>query len=469
MHEDLRQCLWFDTLAEQGNARTALEQDITADVAIVGAGYTGLWTAYHLLQLQPDLSVVILEAEHVGFGASGRNGGWLMGAIEGLDSYLAPCDPHTRALALGEVHAIPERAGAVLEREGIDCDFAHGGAVYAAARYPQQRALARAHLDSLRGAGHSEQDYRWLEADELAGRVRIAGASGAIYTPHVAAIQPAKLAAGLATACERLGARIFEGSRVIASGSQGLRTSSGSVRAPVVISAVEGYGAGGWPQGMYVLPFQSGMVATQPLPAAVWEEMGFTGRPVLSDYSRLSTYMQRTADDRLVFGARGNYRFGGAPISRFDANDPAFEMRRELARTFFPVLREVSFTHAWGGTLGISRRFAPHVVYDAASGTGTAGGYTGEGVGASFLFGQTLAELILSRDSLRTRLPWVLHGPAASTLRRWEPEPLRWLGFKAAWSIYGWEEAVLSGGRAGRWHQHLASLSARLVERILTP
>ncbi len=469
MHDDLRQCYWFDTLAAGIRTRPALQQDLDVDVAIAGAGYTGLWTAYHLKQLRPELSIAMLEAEHVGFGASGRNGGWLMGEIAGLDSYLAPCDPDLRALGYSEVHGIPARAGAVFAREGIDCDFAHGGAIFAAARYPEQLDMARAHLDGLRAAGHGEEDYRWLDAGELQQRARVSGGRGAIYTPHVAAIQPAKLVAGLAAVVEGLGVRICEASRVVASAPGELATAQGRVRAPVVISALEGYGADTDSGRPYILPFQSGMVATEPLSAALWEEIGLAGRPVLSDYSRLATYVQRTRDDRLVFGARGNYRFGGQPISHFAADDPAFETRRRLARTFFPVLEQVDFTHAWGGTLGIARRFAPHVVFDPASGQGTAGGYTGEGVGAAFLFGQTLAELILEQDTLCTRLPWVFRGSAASRLARWEPEPLRWLGFKAAWSIYGWEESVLGGGRAGSWHKRLASLAAQSVNRLLAP
>ncbi len=477
MHDDLRQCYWFDALAPVASARPALSRDIDVDVAIVGAGYTGLWTAYHLKQLEPGLSVVLLEAEHVGFGASGRNGGWLMGEIASLDSYLGACEADLRRVGYREVHSIPARVGEVLQSEGIDCDFAHAGAIYAAARYPEQLERARDHLQALRAAGHGEEDYRWLDAEELRQRSRVTGGEGAIYTPHVAAIQPAKLVRGLAAAVERLGAVIYEGSRVIAAGEGVLRTATGRVRAPVIISALEGYG-GDLPPGTaagdkgsrpYILPFQSGMVVTEPLSAAVWDEIGLAGRPVLADYSRQATYLQRTRDDRLVFGARGNYRFGGRPVSQFPAADPAFAMRRELARCFFPVLKQVAFTHAWGGTLGIARRFAPHVVFDSASGTGTAGGYTGEGVGASFLFAQTLAELVLGRETARCKLPWVFRGSAASVLRRWEPEPLRWLGFKAAWTIYAWEEALLKGGRAGRWHKQLAGMAANSLARVISP
>lgn len=468
MHKDLRDCYWFEGLSDQLVARPSLDGTVNADVAIIGAGYTGLWTAYHLKQLDPALSVVILEAEHAGFGASGRNGGWLMGAVEGLDNALAPCNAETRAVGHREVHAIPLRVGELIREEGIECDFVHGGAIYAAARYPEQLSMAHAHLDNLRAAGHAEQDYRWLDAAELEVYARISGASGAIFTPNVAAVQPARLATGLARVVERHGVSICERSKVLKARPGKLCTVSGTVKAPVIISAMEGYGSELLSMHRHILPFQSGMVATEPLSAAVWEEIGFHQRPVLADYSRLSTYMQRTADDRLVFGARGSYRFGGKPVSHFAANDPAFASRRALARKFFPVLEGAAFTHAWGGTLGIARRFAPHVAFDRASGLGTAGGYTGEGVGASFLFGQTLAELILQRETDRTRLPWVFPGDLARVLPRWEPEPLRWLGFKAAWSIYSWEESVHAGGRSWGWHKRLSRGAAELADRVLS-
>lgn len=467
-HKDLRDCYWFESLSGQQVTRDSLQGEISADVVVIGAGYTGLWTAYHLKRLDPALSVIVLEAEHAGFGASGRNGGWLMGAIEGLEDYLADCDADTRAAGYREVHAIPARALDVLRRENIDCDAVHGGAIYAAARYPEQLAMAQSHLDDLRAAGHSEDDYRWLDRDGLQARVNIAGAAGGIYTPHVAVVQPAKLVTGLANAVERLGVCIFENSRVVDAKGGQVQTSAGRVRAPVIISALEGYGTG--PEGIRgtILPFQSGMVVTEPLPAGTWREIGLQGRPALCDYSRLTTYVQRTADDRLVFGARGSYRFGGRPVSRFDGNGPEFEGRRALARRFFPVLEGARFTHAWGGTLGIPRCFAPHVVFDAASGLGTAGGYIGEGVGASFLFGETLAELVLQRETDRTRLPWVLRGNPRRVLRRWEPEPLRWLGFKLAWSIYSWEEKVCARGDAPAWRRKLAQRAAGKVKGFLS-
>lgn len=468
MHPDLRDCYWYDSLTEIVPPREPLRESIAADVAIIGAGYTGLWTAYHLKQLDPSLRVVIVEAEHVGFGASGRNGGWLMGAIEGLDDYLSDCDPETARIARQQVHGIVANAGAVIREEGIDCDFAHGGGVYAAARYPEQLGMARSQLHALWEAGHSESDYRWLEREELARVVRVQGGQGAIYTPHVAAIQPAKLAAGLARAVEARGVKIYENSPVTDFSAGEVHTTGGVVHAAMIVPAIEGFSNELPHMRRYILPFQSGMVVSEPLSADTWAQIGLEQRPVMCDFSRLATYLQRTADDRLAFGARGSYRFGGKSVSQFDPGAPEFAARRELARSFFPVLENAEFTHAWGGTLGIPRRFAPHVVYDEGAGLATAGGYVGEGVGASFLFGQTLAEKILHRESERTSLPWVFNAGMDKALQHWEPEPMRWLGFKAAWYLYAKEEVLYVAASTPPWRKNLARFMAETMERILS-
>ena len=399
MHEDLRACYWFEGLPGDPPVRPCLQEALEADVAIIGAGYTGLWAAYHLKRLDPDLSVVILEAEHAGFGASGRNGGWLMGAIEGLDKYLAPFDEETRVTGHRVVHGIPGSAGKVIQDEGIDCDFAHGGAIYAAARYPEQLARARAHLDELRSAGHGEADYRWLDAGELQTQVRISGAQGAVYTPNVAAIQPAKLAAGLAAAVERLGVRLFERSRVTQTRPGELHTASGRVRSPVIISAMEGYGSDVMSMRRHILPFQSGMVATEPLSPATWSEIGFASRPVLADYSRWSTYMQRTADNRLVF-INNDARYFYDLERDYSHHPKDYRSHFKLLVKLFPFLKGIKMTHHWGGRIGMTLNFLPsigrigkhkNVFYSM--------GYNGHGVAFSQLAGKMLAELLAGDQS----------------------------------------------------------------------
>ncbi|WP_185057602.1 NAD(P)/FAD-dependent oxidoreductase, partial [Pseudomonas chlororaphis] len=190
--------LWMDQLDEPLLARPSLEQDLDVDVAIIGAGYTGLWTAYYLKRLAPTLNIAIVEAQTAGFGASGRNGGWLMGNLLGEDRLLAGLSPEQRRASFDLLHGIPDEVAIVLEREGIDCDYRKGGVLYCAARYPEQEITQRRYLDTLYRQGLDERDYRWLSPEQLAQQIRVAKAYGGIYAPHCATIQPAKLVRGLA-------------------------------------------------------------------------------------------------------------------------------------------------------------------------------------------------------------------------------------------------------------------------------
>ena len=206
--------LWMDQLDEPLQPRAALPASLHADVAIIGAGYSGLWTAYYLKRQAPHLRIVILEAHIAGFGASGRNGGWLMGAMLGEDRLLAGLPAAQRQASQQLLHGIPDEVASVLQREAIDCDLRKGGVLYCAARYPEQERAQRAYLHKLYAAGHSEADYRWLNPAELSLQVRMAGALGAIYSPHCATIQPARLVRGLARCVEQLGVELYEQSPV---------------------------------------------------------------------------------------------------------------------------------------------------------------------------------------------------------------------------------------------------------------
>ena len=205
--------LWMDQLGDELAPRPALEHDLDVDVAIIGAGYTGLWTAYYLKRHAPQLNIAIVEAQTAGFGASGRNGGWLMGNLLGEDRLLAGLSAEQRRASFDLLHGIPDEVKNVIDREGIDCDYRKGGALYCAARYPEQEASLRSYLASLYAQGLNESDYRWLSPGELAQQIRVARPYGGIFTPHVATIHPARLVRGLARAVERMGVRIFEQSR----------------------------------------------------------------------------------------------------------------------------------------------------------------------------------------------------------------------------------------------------------------
>lgn len=458
--------LWMEQLGEL-QPRPTLHGQLQADVVIIGAGYSGLWTAYYLKQQAPHLDIVIVEAQCAGFGASGRNGGWLMGNLLGEDRLLGPLPAAQRHASHELLHGIPDEVARVCRVEGIDCELRKGGVLYCAARYPEQERRLREQLDAARAQGLGEDDYRWLDAQALREQLNVAGAYGALYSPHCATVQPARLVRGLADAVERLGVRIFERSPVLDWQPGAVRTAHGRVSANWVVPAVEGYASALPPLNRYQLAAQSLIVATEPLPADVWAEIGLARGQAFSENSRQVTYGQRSRDDRLIFGARGGYRFGGRLRSNFDLSEAERTLRQQLFGELFPSLRKVRLTHAWGGNLGVARRFHPHMIADRRQQVALAGGYGGEGVGASNLGGRTLAALILGQDNRLTRQPWVLSDRPLTALPRWEPEPLRWLGYNAIIQSFVHEDRVLANPQAPRWRRHMAEGLAGCMERLM--
>ncbi|MDP3814570.1 FAD-dependent oxidoreductase, partial [Pseudomonas sp.] len=174
-----------------------------------------------------------------------------------------------------------------------------------------------------------------------------------------------------------------------------------------------------------------------------------------------------SADDRLVFGARGGYRFGGRLRTDFNLSEAERGLRRHLFGELFPQLKDVRISHAWGGNLGMARRFRPHMLIDRQSGIALSGGYGGEGVGASNLGGRTLAELILGTSSELTRQPWVLDGQSIRRLPRWEPEPLRWLGYNAIIHSFAFEDRILANPHSPPWRRRLATGLSGFLEGFM--
>jgi len=378
--------------------RPSLSGDIEVDVAIVGAGYTGLWTAYYLSLAAPSKRIAVVEAEHVGFGASGRNGGW----CSALLPMSAPTMQPAMEATVGEV-------GRVVAAEGIDCDFAQGGTIF----------LARTPVQVKRAEGD------WLDAEQARARCNATHVLGATYTPHCAALHPLRLVRGLATAVERRGVTIYEHTRAVQVRADRVLTTHGTVRAQSVVRATEAYTARLPGHRRDVAPVYSLMVATPVLPPSVWEQIGLAERETFSEHRHLIIYGQRTADDRLVFGGRGApYHFGSAIRPSFDRDPRVFAMLRETLGELFPVLGDVPIEYAWGGPLGIARDW--HASVGVSEGVYRAGGYVGDGVALSNLAGRTLTALLLGQASPLLDLPWVGHRS-----RRWEPEPLRWIGVNA--------------------------------------
>lgn len=406
-------------------ARPALDGPHEADVVIVGAGFTGLWTAAALTEQAPELRVVIVEAETVGFGASGRNGGWCS-AIAPMDLTTRATDPDGSRRFQAELDATVAAVGRWTETHGVACGFRQGGWLHVARTEPQ-RARLLAELDTARAAGLAGDDD-WLDATATTRRVAVAGALGARFSPHCAALDPGRLVRGLATVCEQQGVTIFERSPVIGLEPGCVRTTSGTVVARSVVRATEAYTARLPGEKRTMVPIYSLMIATEPLGDEVWQQLGWQGRETLNDARRLVIYAQRTEDGRIAFGGRGApYHWGSTIDPRFDHDDAVHRRLVATLHELFPAVAGRAITHRWGGPLGVPRDWHPSVGYDRRTGMGWAGGYVGDGVASSHLAGRTLAALVLGSDDPLTRLPWVGHHSP-----RWEPEPLRWAAIRSA-------------------------------------
>lgn len=235
----------------------------------------------------------------------------------------------------------------------------------------------------------------------------------------------------MADACERLGVTVVEGTEVTEINPRRVSTSHGEVRVDTVIRATEAYSRDLPGAERDLLPVYSLMVATEPLSKAAIEEIGLAERPTFSDDRFMVIYGQRTEDNRLAFGGRGvPYLFNSAITRDAELHEGSHDLIRKTLIEMLPTLRDVEFTHRWGGVLGIPRDWVPSLRLDHTTGVGVLGGYVGEGVAAANLAGRTMADLIRREPTERASLPWVGHQS-----RKWEPEPFRWLGVRSSRSI----------------------------------
>jgi glycine/D-amino acid oxidase-like deaminating enzyme len=457
--EDVRKkSFWLDSVPGSLAARPAMPGDIEADVAIVGAGYTGLWTAYYLKQIEPSLDIVVLEAEVAGFGASGRNGGWCSAYLSRIDRWLDNPQKRDDAIRLQRLmFDTVSEVGRVAQRESIDCHFEQSGALEIAV-LPAQLKRLEEELEYMRGLGFDESDYRFLSAHEMRDMPRVDQAIGAILMSHCAAIHPARLARGLAETVEGLGVRLYEQSPVLELGDGDLRTPQGTVTAGIILLATEGYSRSLPEHRRRLIPVHSMMVVTEPLSTQQIDAIRLHKRTTFTNLDRVTTYGQLTADNRIAFGCRGTYHFASRIQNHFTAEDSEFDLVRQTLIRFFPELEGIDFTHAWGGAMGVSRSLQPSIHFDPKKRLGWAGGYFGNGVGATHLAGRTLADLVTGRDTDRVHTPWV--NPPGMR-RRWEPEPLRWLGIKSARVLMHWaDSAEYRGGRG-------ATAISKLLDHLL--
>lgn len=418
--------LWWDQLAddEPGElvARPPLDGDATADVVVVGAGLTGLWTAYYLHETDPSLEVLVVEQEVAGFGASGRDRGWCSARFPRSGRAIADRygDEAAAQMRAAMRDAVVE-VGGVARAEGIECDFAFGGTVTLARNAAQLERLRATVADAQRW---DDEDVL-LDAEAVAEHVRAAGVVGGAYTPDCARVQPARLTRGLARVAESRGVRIVERTRALRLSPRAVVTDRGTVRARFVVRATAS-----WTPRLptrlpgsrrEVVPVRSPMIATAPLPPGAWARIGLDRGQTFGDGAHLPVHGVRTADDRLVLGGRGVRYQSWATIGAPSEPDGRAHGRLHRALVdLFPAAGEVAVTHRWSRPLDVPRDGWASVGLDPATGIGWAGGYGDDGVATSNLAGRTLADLVTDADTPLVRLPWVGHRSPA-----WQPEPVR--------------------------------------------
>ena len=425
---------WLDAIGHELTPRPPLQGSIDVDVAILGAGFTGLWTAWYLLERDPSLKVAVVEQAIAGFGASGRNGGatsasfpYSLGRLE---------KDFGREAARATHFAMKDSLEEILrvaDEQGIDAHQHRGGSMRFA-RAPHQLKAVDSTLETYRTLGLDDH-VEALSGDEIRRKVNVSDVIRGYNNPSGAVIQPARLARGLADAVERAGATIYEDTRVL-DWSPGqhpkLMTTRGDVRARAIVLAGEAYLSQLPKTRRAVAPFHSLMTVTEPLSDAQWAEIGWENRETIGTTQYNVNYHQRTADGRIAFGGLGApYFFGSNIRDIWNPDHPVFVKLRQLAVEWFPVLRDVTFTHAWGGPFGMPRDRMPSMTFDEANGIAWSRGYTGQGVTTANLAGRVLANLITRTDSDLLNLPPVNHRSPD-----WEPEPLRWTGIRFIQSGY---------------------------------
>jgi glycine/D-amino acid oxidase-like deaminating enzyme len=451
-----RRSMWLDLIDESLEPRPALPGSLDVDVAIVGAGFTGLWTAYYLAKTDPHLGIAILEKEIAGFGASGRNGGWISPFFPASLETIAKHHGREQAIAMQRaMFDTVDHIGAVCAAEGIEARY-HKGGVLNLATGTEQVERVREEPGYYRNWGVGEDEIMWLDADAVRGRLAVDGCLGGTYTTHCASLDPARVVRGLARVVEKLGVTIHEQTPVLSIENGKAVTAVGDVRAGVVVRGTEGFTPELPGARRDVIPTYSLMIATEPLPASFWNEVGWNNYETFTDGRHLYIYAMRTEDDRIALGGRGApYHFNSKVRDEYEQVPGVHATLERVLKSLFPAARDAKITHRWGGSLGIPRDWFPSVGYDKTRGYAWGGGYVGDGVAGSNLAGRTLGDLINGRESELTALPWVDHRSP-----KWEPEPLRWLGVRTSLAIFASADTKeqKTGKPAGR---------AKLMKKVL--
>jgi glycine/D-amino acid oxidase-like deaminating enzyme len=416
---------WWVDEAGVPDARPPLDGDVDADAVVVGGGYTGMWAAWFISELEPKARVVLLEADRCGMGPSGRNGGF----ANSMWPNLASLRDRFGAAAALQIARASEAAvdgiGTWCAEQGVDAWYRPGGYL--------QVSTAPAHDGSVLAGGEACAELDAPEACQVQSspQVRERCASpvfrgGALY-PSAATVQPARLAFGLRGRLIERGVRVFEGSRArrlrSGGGDVALETEGGRVRAGRAVLAAGWRLAAHPPLRRRLTVTSSHMVITEPVPD-VLEGIGWTGGECITDSRATVQYFRTTPDGRIAFGWGGGRVLPGARLNgraEVDARVVA-EVERRLVRVF-PGLRGRRIEHAWGGPIDVSPTHLPVVGSLAGDRVHYAFGYTGNGVAPSRLAGRALASMALGRRDEHTGLALVEPPPV-----RVPPEPFRYAG-----------------------------------------
>jgi glycine/D-amino acid oxidase-like deaminating enzyme len=397
------------------------------DIVIVGAGYSGLWTAHHLLDANPSLSIAILDAQQPGFGASGRNGGWCSAfAPMSLEAVAAQSSTASAIDLQNALSSSIDEIGNFVFASHIDCDWRKGGTLSFANNQPQLQRIHES-IAMARKFGFDEQFVEFLTQDQANARVRTHSLLGASYSPHCAVVHPVKLVDGLVNTLVERGVQFFGNTHVVEIESHRVRAQtpkgSVSITGKWVVRATEGFTARMKQYRRDVAPLYSYMIATEPLSKSQWDDLGWNNRETVSDGRNLVIYAQRTADGRIAFGGRGApYKFASRIGSQFDYNARIHALIESSMRTMFPAIGNSSVTHKWGGALGVHRDWFTTAQIDHRTNIASLGGYVGDGVAFSYVAAKEVARSIQSSFE-NNPLPIVNHAS-----RRWEPEPFRFIG-----------------------------------------
>jgi glycine/D-amino acid oxidase-like deaminating enzyme len=383
-----------------------LEGEMRADVVIVGAGFSGLWTAYHLLKDDPGMTVVVIEASAVGYGASGRNGGFAMTLIHrGLKELVATVGAEqAKALHLAAEEAI-DMIGRVCEVEKIDADLQPNG-LLTISNSPLQDEVLRGEVETAERLGLS--GFELLEEQAIRSSVHSETFRCAVREQSCTLLNPARLVRGLKRAVIGAGGRVFEQTPMesLENTSGGVRivTPKGAIEAQRVLLAANAYSSRIPSLERYVMPFYSYILLSQPLSDEQWSRVGWQGREGMEDRRTFLHYMRPTVDGRMMWAGRdAPYRPNG-PDPKYDRDERVFKRLEETFAWTFPQLDDVRFEYRWGGPIGVTGSFMPCAGWLEEKRVAYAFGFAGHGVAITNMVALAMRDLILERDTDRVRL-----------------------------------------------------------------